>query len=64
MKRLMNEKELLSEVVRITSRSLRELRRRRLIPFIKVGKRTILYDPERVLASLEKFERMEVGAAK
>jgi hypothetical protein len=57
----MNEKELLSEVVRITSRSLREFRRRRLIPFIKVGNRTILYDPEKVLASLEKYERTEAA---
>ena len=54
----MSEKELLTEVVRITSRSLREFRRRRLIPFLKLGKRTILYDPEKVLAALEKHERI------
>jgi hypothetical protein len=60
----MNEKELLAEVLRIPSRSLRELRRRRVIPFLKVGKRTILYDAEKVLASLAKFERTEAGAAK
>jgi hypothetical protein len=57
MEKLMTEAELL-EVVRIKSRLLRELRRRRLIPFIKLNSKTILYNPTRVLAALGKYERV------
>jgi hypothetical protein len=56
MKRLVNEEELL-EVVGLTSRQLKELRYRKVVPFIKI-RRTLLYDPEKVLDALvAKFER-------
>jgi hypothetical protein len=61
VKRLLKEKELL-EVVRIPSRLLRDLRARRLIPFVKLNSKTILYDADRVLESLSKYERLEAGA--
>ena len=61
MKQLVKEKELL-QTVRISSRLLRDLRARRLIPFIKLNKKSILYDPQKILEALEKYERMEVGA--
>jgi hypothetical protein len=63
VKQLMKEEELLL-VVRIKSRLLRDLRARRLIPFFKINSKTILYDPARVLAALEKYERTEAGVAK
>lgn len=50
------------QVVRTTSRNLRDLRARRVIPFVKLNSKTILYDPAKVLAALEKYERMEVAA--
>jgi hypothetical protein len=52
MKNLMNEEELLEVVVGLTSRQLKEFRDNKVIPFIKV-KRTLLYDPAKVLAALE-----------
>jgi hypothetical protein len=56
MQRLVNEEELL-EVVGLTSRQLKELRYRKVVPFIKI-RRTLLYDPEKVLDALvAKFER-------
>jgi hypothetical protein len=61
MKQLVKERELL-EVVRIPSRLLRDLRARRLIPFVKLNSKTILYDTAKVLDALEKYERTEVGA--
>ena len=61
MKQLVKEKELL-QTVRISSRLLRDLRARRLIPFIKLNKKSILYDPRKILEALEKYERMEVDA--
>jgi hypothetical protein len=61
MVQIVKEEELL-QVVRTTSRHLRDLRARRVIPFIKLNSKTILYDTAKVLAALEKYERMEVGA--
>ena len=53
---LLEEKELL-EIVRIKKRRLKDYRDRRVIPFIKTG-RSILYDPEAVVAALKKLERV------
>jgi hypothetical protein len=55
MTQLLEEKELL-EIVRIKSRRLKDYRERRVIPFIKTG-RSVLYDPEAVIAALKKLER-------
>lgn len=52
---LLEEKELL-EIVRIKRRRLKDYRDRRVIPFIKTG-RSVLYDPEAVVAALKKLER-------
>jgi hypothetical protein len=56
---LVNEKGLL-KVVLLTPRRLRELRRQHKIPFIKLGQRTVMYDVEKVLTALERFEIREV----
>jgi hypothetical protein len=55
VKQLVEEEELL-KVVQVKSRRLKDFRDRDLIPFIKTG-RSILYDPEKVIAALERFER-------
>ena len=55
----MREPELL-ELVRIKSRTLRELRERKVIPFIEAGPRTFLYDPQEVMEALRKFRQAEV----
>jgi hypothetical protein len=60
MKQLVKEKELL-QVVRIPSRQLRDLRKDRKIPFLKIGSKTILYDVEKIIAALEKYERLAAG---
>jgi hypothetical protein len=46
----------LSAAIGIAPRTLRSLYLARKIPFIKTGHRTLLFDPEKVLAALEKFE--------
>jgi hypothetical protein len=53
--------QLLTEIemaarLSVTPRTLRNWRSQRLVPFIKVRK-VILFDPAKVLAALEKFER-------
>lgn len=61
MGQLVKEVELL-QVVRTTSRHLRDLRARRVIPFVKLNSKSILYDPAKVLAALEKYERTEAAS--
>jgi hypothetical protein len=56
---LVNEKGLL-EVIALTPRQLRELRLRRKIPYIRFGHRSVMYNIEKVVAALEKFELKEV----
>ena len=46
----------LSDAIGIAPRTLRSLYLGKKIPFIKAGYRTLLFDPEKVLAALEKFE--------
>jgi hypothetical protein len=60
MKRLVNQEELLDEHVRIKRRQLRDFRARGIVPFVKINSKTILYDPDKVLAALEKYERKAV----
>jgi hypothetical protein len=62
MKRLMNEEELL-DIIGLTSRQLREFRDKKIVPFIKV-KRTLLYNPEKVIAALETHYERSAGDAK
>ena len=37
-------------------RTLRSLQHARKIPFIKTGHRTVLFDPEKVRAALDRYE--------
>jgi hypothetical protein len=46
----------LSDAIGIPPRTLRSLYIAKKIPFLKPGHRTLLFDPEKVLAALEKFE--------
>jgi hypothetical protein len=63
VKQLVKEAELL-QVVRISSRLLRDLRARRVIPFVKLNSKVVLYDPDRILKVLAEYERMEAGTSK
>jgi hypothetical protein len=62
MTQLLEETELL-EIVRIKSRRLKSYRDRRLIPYIRTG-RSVLYDPDAVIAALKQLERAPVGVPK
>ncbi len=46
----------LSDAIGIPPRTIRSLYVGKKIPVIKVGHRTLLFDPEKVLAALNKFE--------
>jgi hypothetical protein len=46
----------LSELTGLTPRNIRTLVHKRAIPYIKVGHRTHLFQPEKVARALEKFE--------
>jgi hypothetical protein len=43
----------------LTDWKLAEMRKKKLIPFTKLGWKTILYDPEKVRAALDRFEITE-----
>jgi hypothetical protein len=45
----------------ITRRFVHSLARRRAIPSLRLGHRTVLFDVEKVKAALAKLERKEVG---
>jgi hypothetical protein len=55
MTQLVTEK-VASEATSITARTLREWRRRKLIPFFKI-QRSARYDLDALFAALEKFKR-------
>jgi hypothetical protein len=63
MKRLCGKKQMM-ELLDVESRRLQTWRVNKVIPFIKVGKKTILYDPDAVFAALEKYERKPVVKGK
>jgi hypothetical protein len=50
------DEESLRSVVPLTPRKIRTLRRTGLIPAVKVDRRTFLYNPEKVVAALERLE--------
>jgi hypothetical protein len=54
-RRFVQEKELL-EVLRIPSRRLRYFREAGIIPYIKPGHLTVLYDLDKVIAALDRLE--------
>lgn len=53
--KLLNIKGLSSEIGQ-AERTIRTWVQRRKIPYLRVGHRTLLFDPEKVRAALEKFE--------
>ncbi len=59
MSRLVQEPELL-KIFPMKSRQLRELRYQRKVPYTKVSRTLILYDPAKVAAALERLEVKEV----
>ena len=61
MSKLLNIFEL-SETKGRPVRQLRTFVEHRVIPYLKIGHRTILFDPEKVEAALARFEIKEVGA--
>ena len=58
MKTLVTSAELVQRlnITCINERSIAELRRSGKIPYLRVGYRTLLYDPEKVLAALQRHE--------
>ncbi len=46
----------LSAELGIPVRSIRTLKQKRKIPFVKLGHRTLLFNPAKVSAALSKFE--------
>ena len=55
-------KEQLRERLNLPStRMVDELMRKRKIPYLKLGAKTVRFDYAKVLAALEKFEIKEVG---
>jgi excisionase family DNA binding protein len=55
MAKLVNSKQLAAELGQ-SHRTIRSWIAARKIPFLKVGHRTMLFSPEKVLAALQKFE--------
>lgn len=60
MSKLVDIKKL-SEEVGPPVRTFRTLMHNGKIPFIKVGHRTTLFDPQKVRAALERFEVIPAG---
>lgn len=58
--RLVNIKELESRSG-VPVRTIRTLYHGRKIPYIKAGHRTVLFDPQKVMAALQRFEVRPVG---
>jgi excisionase family DNA binding protein len=55
MGKLVNSKQLAAELGQ-SQRTIRSWIAARKIPFLKVGHRTMLFSPEKVLTALQKFE--------
>lgn len=55
MPNLLRQKEL-AEALHVSERCIRNWQERRIIPFVKIG-RVVLFDTEKVMSSLERFER-------
>ena len=53
MRALLDEKDL-AEQLQVTTRTIRNYRQEGLIPFIRIGKRTLRYDLADVVAFLKK----------
>lgn len=53
MRALLDEKDL-AEQLQVTTRTIRNYRQEGLIPFIRIGKRTLRYDLQDVVTFLKK----------
>jgi excisionase family DNA binding protein len=53
--KLVNSKQLAAELGQ-SLRTIRSWTQTRRIPFLRLGHRTVLFSPEKVLLALEKFE--------
>ena len=53
MRALLDEKDL-AEQLQVTTRTIRNYRQEGLIPFIRIGKRTLRYDLQDVVTCLKK----------
>ncbi|MEO5719855.1 MAG: hypothetical protein ABIR71_00110 [Chthoniobacterales bacterium] len=51
----------MADASNVPERTLRTLAQQRKIPFLKLGHRTVLFQPSKVLAALERFEVVEAG---
>ena len=58
--RLMNIWSL-SDHTGIAVRTLRTFMAARKIPFLKIGHRTVLFDPDKVFIALERFQTNAIG---
>lgn len=57
LQQLQNDEQIARTLGRnFTARRIRRLRQHGLIPFVRLGYRTILYDPQRVIEALSRFE--------
>jgi hypothetical protein len=61
MAKLVMSLELKREHPWLTDWMLFRLRKRKAIPFIKVGHRTFLYDPDKVAEALNRMEVKEIA---
>jgi hypothetical protein len=62
MNEILTEEELGARLKK-APRTIRDWREKRMLPFIRIG-RSILYDWDKVAATLQKLERKEAGATK
>jgi excisionase family DNA binding protein len=56
MPKLFFRQKELAEALLVSQRCVRNWQERRIIPFVKIG-RVVLFDIEKVMSSLERFER-------
>ena len=57
LKKLLTDEELVKLLdCHLTVRSIASLRRAKKIPFVRIGYRTLRYDPDKVLAALMRWE--------
>jgi hypothetical protein len=61
MKRLLSTSELAAEL-NLPIRQIRGFVQAKKIPVLKIGWRTNLFDPDKVIKALARFEIKEVGA--
>lgn len=59
--KLLTKEELREKLNVPSTRMIDELMRKRKIPFIKLGHKTVRFDYEKVRAALDKFEHKAVG---